>query len=186
MIGHLKGEILLKEDASLIVDVNGVGYRVLVSGEGLKKAEIGAAIEVFTWLYLRRETIDIYGCFTLHEFELFRFLEKMPGIGPKTALSLSGFGSIEKLKDAIQKQDTDFNIRVKGIGKKKIQRVLLELTGQIKKVKKQHNSQTEEALGALISLGFSSNEAKRALSEISNGIKEPKQRVAAALKLLGR
>jgi len=184
MIAYLKGKILLKGKDFLIIRPNGVGYKVFVSGRTFEKAEELLEIELFIFTYLKRETIDLYGCSTQGEFELFEFFEKMPGIGPKTAIQLAGFGSVEELKKTIENKKT--SPYLKGIGKKRLQRLLLELTGKIREINKEEMpEEKKEALTALIGLGFSKNNAQKALSKISLETKDPQKMVESALKILG-
>ena len=186
MIGYLKGKILSKTTNYVVVEVNNIGYRVLISPAGLKELVIGSQAEFFTWPYLRRETIDLYGCLSQQEFELFKLLEKMPGIGPKTALILASAGSLENLKKAIEQKDKEFLDKVKGVGQKKMQRVFLELTGRLKKMEGRVSSKDQEALDALIGLGFQKSAAKQALAALPPEIEKNEEKIKASLKILGR
>jgi len=186
MIGYLKGKILLKGEDFLIVDVSGVGYKIFVSERTIKKFISGKkTLEFFVWPYLKRETIELYGCLTQKEFAVFEILEAMPGIGPKTALSLASFGSLEKLEKAIEQEDKEL-FEIRGIGKKRLQRLGIELTGKIKSFQKKKFSEKDETLTYLISLGFSKNQAQEALNQVPKQIKQTEQRVKQALKVLGR
>jgi len=188
MIAYLKGKVLFKGENFLIVDVNGTGYKVFVSRKTFEQAEEDSLIELFVFSYLKRETIELYGCSGQKEFKLFETLEKMPGIGPKTAISLAGFGSPEELVKAIEQKDEKPSPLLKGIGKKRIQRLFLELTGKIKEGGKQKPefSEKQEALEALLGLGFPSQRAKRVLSEMPPEIEKTEDRVEQALKILGK
>ncbi len=185
MIGYLKGKVFLKGGGFIILEINGVGYKVVMVEINLEKLEEGSIAEVFTWPHLRRETIDLYGCLSREEFSLFEILEKMPGVGPKTALLLASAGSLEKLKKAIEEKDEEFLSRMKRVGQKKTQRVLLELTGKIKKMEKEVNLEREESLELLIGLGFTKGAAKEAILKVPKEIKESEEIVKSALKILG-
>jgi len=186
MIGYLKGRILSKTINCVVVEVNNIGYRVLISPAGLKKLALGSEAEFFTWTYLRRETIDLYGCLSQQEFELFGLLEKMPGIGPKTALILASAGSLENLKKAIEQKDKEFLDKVKGVGQKKMQRVFLELTGRLKKTEGEPNLEDQKVLDVLIGLGFQKNVAKQALAALPPELKKSEEKIKEALKVLAR
>ena len=150
----------------------------------MEKISLQKEIKVFTRLFLRREQFSLYGFLSPRELEIFDILESISGIGPKTALLLSSFGSLQELKKAIEKGKIP-----KGISKKKLQRVLLELTGKIKEIseKETEKEKTErEILETLKSLGFSLFEAKEALSKIPPHFKEPEERLKEALKILGK
>ena len=187
MIGYLKGEILLKHKDFLIVNVNGVGYKVFVSECSLEKTlKNKSEIELFVFPYLKRETIELYGCLTQKEFELFQLLEKMAGIGPKTALSLASFGSLADLKKAIEKEGAAQHKLFKGIGRKRLQRLSLELTGKVQDLKKKDFPTEDEAFQALLALGFPGSAVKIALSHVPKSIKNTKERIKMGLKFLGR
>jgi len=187
MIGYLKGKILFKGKDFLIVEVNQIGYKVFVSRATLSGlADHQGEVEFFVWPHLKRETIELYGCPNQKEFTLFTLLEALPGIGPKTALSLASIGSLEKLKKAIEKEDDEFLASIRGIGKKRRQRLLLELTGKLREIGDQKPFQRDESLEALVALGFSKQKAKQALLMVPKEIKETGERVTRALKILGR
>lgn len=188
MIGYIKGKIILKGEDFLIVESNGVGYKVFVSQEALKKAgKSQSQIEVFVWPYLKRTTIELYGCLTQKEFEVFEVLEGMVGIGPKTALSLAAFGSLKNLKTAIEKKDANIK-EIKGVGPKRLKRLMVELTGKIGDFQKKKKAfpQDNEVLQGLLGLGFSKKAVRSALSQISNKVKDPEQQLQEALKILAR
>ncbi|MBL7156319.1 MAG: Holliday junction branch migration protein RuvA [Candidatus Pacebacteria bacterium] len=182
MIGYLKGKIQIKGKDYVVVNVNGVGYKLFVSNNVIKtKKQDNMETEFFVWPHLKRETIELYGCSTQQEFETFQALEKLRGIGPKTALCLAGFGSLEKIKKAIEAEDKEFLSMTKGIGKKRLQRLGLELTGKIKIINKQDETEEGEDVEALISLGFTKKHAKDVLSKIPKNIIGVEERVKQAL-----
>lgn len=186
MIGYLKGKILLKSKGFVIVDVNGVGYKVFVSEYALEKTlKNKSETELFVFPYLKRETIELYGCPTQKEFELFQVLEKMAGIGPKTALSLASFGSLAELKKVIEGENAEQHKLLKGIGRKRLQRLSLELTGKIQGLEKKDFATKDKAFQALSALGFPGNAAKIALSQIPKSVKNTQERIRMGLKLLG-
>lgn len=203
MIHHLKGEIEFKGEKFVVIEVAGIGYKVFCSPATLKKLSEGkdynppkvsshsllrserAPIKIFTSLYLREDAMELYGFLNSQELGLFETLNNISGIGPKTAMMLASLGSLEKLKEIMEKGQLPPEI--KGIGKKRMQKILLELTGKIKElVEPQKTIKTDEALDALISLGFSLKKAKAALSQVSEEIKGPEQRIKEALKILDK
>lgn len=184
MLGYLKGKIILKADDFVILDVKGVGYKVFVSKKSNEKIEENGQEKLFVFLFLARTTIELYGFLNFEELKLFEILERISGIGPKTALSLASFGSLVKLKQAIEKDDKKLE-EIKGIGEKRIQRLMIEISGELKKSPKQKISQEDDVLQGLIFLGFSRKNAETALSKMSKEIKEPKERIKEALKMLG-
>lgn len=187
MIAHLQGKIILKKEDFIILDVKGIGYKVYLSKRTLTKIpENEKFFKLFTFLYLREEKMELYGFLNFQELELFEILKGISGVGPKSALALSSFGSLEKLKEVLKSPDEEFFREVKGIGKKRIQKIILEITGKIKDFKKEQISSKDEALEALKSLGISSQMAKTALLKVPKEIKDPENRVKEALKILGK
>ena len=185
MIYYISGKIQSKNEKFLVVEASNLGYKVFCSPDTLKKVSENNEIQLFTHLYLKEEKVELYGFLTQKELELFETLNEISGIGPKTAMLLSSVGSLEKLKEMMEKDKLPQEI--KGIGKKKMQKILLELTGKIKEINSPQNaSLADEALDALISLGFPRQKAKDALSQIPPEIKGTEVRTKEALKLLGK
>lgn len=180
MIAFVKGKVSSKTEKSAVIEVGGVGYRVFCSSQTLNDLNEGQEKKLFTYLNLGRETLELYGFSTLEEAELFQVLNGISGVGPRTASVLSSFGSMEKLKEAIESQDNTLLAAVKGIGKKRMQKIILELTGKIKELDKKE----DEALETLISLGFLRQQAQAALDQVSD-VEKAEERVKKALKILG-
>ncbi len=178
MINYLNGKVILKEKDYLILDVNGVGYKIFVSKESIEKVKKDSVISVFTFLYLKRETIDLYGCLNQDQYKLFQILEKMSGIGPKTAIALAGFESVGNIKKAIETNDPIFQARAKGVGKKRIQMLILELTGNTGKP-----LEKDEVSNSLVSLGFSKKQIQEVVPHVSG---TTEQKIKQSLKLLGK
>jgi Holliday junction DNA helicase RuvA len=185
MIHYLKGKVEFKDEKFAIVEVAGVGYKVFCSPNTLKKVFQGKEIKLFTYLYLREKAVELYGFLSQKELELFETLNDISGIGPKTATMLASLGSLEKLKEIMEKGQLPPEI--KGIGRKKSQKIFLELTGKIKELKEPSSpARTDEALDSLISLGFNRQKAKVALEKIPKEIEDNEKKIKEALKILGR
>lgn len=186
MIGYIKGKIISKSEDSMVVDAGGIGYEIFVGDESLKEAKEGEEKEFFTWVYLRQNTLELYGCSGPEQLDFFKFLMKISGIGPKTALSLAEFGSADKLKKEIEEKGSAFSKEIKGLGSKKMKQLLLELTGKVKELNKDRISQREEAVKALTNLGFSKKQAEEAVLEVPEEIEDSEKVIEQALKLLGQ
>ena len=187
MISYLQGKIIFQEKNCIVLDVNGVGFKIFLSEKTSDKIPDNKKnIKVFTYLYLREDKLELYGFLTPEDLRFFEFLNGISGIGPKAALSLSSFSPLENLKKVIEEKDERFYREIKGIGKKKMQKILLELTGKIQEVGKKQTLQEGEAVEALTSLGFSSALAKETLSKIPKEIENAEQKVKEALKILGK
>ncbi len=188
MISYLQGKIIIKKGKFIILDINGVGYKVFVSKKTFSKLpEIGKIIEVFCFLNVRENSLDLYGFLDSEELEFFEILKDIRSVGPKAALEISSLGPLEKIKERILNQDEKLFEEIPGIGRKKAMTIILELSGKIKDVpKKKKTVKTDEAEEDLISLGFPREKAKDALSKVPNNIKDSEQRIKEALKILGR
>ena len=184
MIASIKGKIEFKGEKFLVIEAAGIGYKVFCSPGTLKNISEGKEIKLFTGFYLKERTVELYGFLSIKELELFETLNGISGIGPKIAMMLASLGSLEKLKEIIEKGRLPQEI--KGVGKKKAQKILLELIGRVKEIEKPKKiTKPDEALDALISLGFSSRRAREALSEISDKT-DTETKIKEAIKALAR
>lgn len=190
MIGHLQGEVIFKGEHFVILDVGGVGYKVFLSLRSLSKIpQLGGELKLFCHLHVRENLLALYGFLNQEELKLFELVEGVSGIGPKAALQIASLGSLEKFKKAVLSQDEKFFKGVSGIGKKKIQKIILELTGKIRTpVPKAPKPKPErdEALEALLNLGFAPNLAREALKSVPREVRGTEERIKAALKVLGK
>ncbi|WP_446897540.1 Holliday junction branch migration protein RuvA [Clostridium sp. LBM24168] len=163
----------------IIVENNGIGYRINTSGSTIANIpKIGDNIMVYVMQIVREDFIGLYGFLTREELSMFNLLLGVNGIGAKAALSLLSITSVNNLKYSIITGDEKTIIRAPGIGKKTAQRIILELRDKIdSKVidgedeylttgEKRSEDDIAEALEALISLGYSDKEASRALHSI--------------------
>ncbi len=184
MIYYLKGKVEIKEEKFAVIEVAGIGYKVFCSPNTLKKFDENKEFRVLCFLVFKEGLVELYGFLKDEELKLFEILNEISGIGPKTAMLLASLGPLEKLKEIIEKGELPQEI--KGIGGKKAQKILLELTGKVKEIKKpQKIIKSNEVLDALISLGFSKKVVEEALSMISEEITES-EKIKQALKILGR
>lgn len=185
MIHYIFGKIISKNINELVVENHGIGYNIYVSDTDLDKFQINSEARVHTFLHASDKGVKLYGFINEEQLESFLVLNNITGIGPKIATNLSSLGSLEEIIEILEKGDLP--PQAKGIGKKRLQKILLELTGKIKEVKKKGVVIIkDEAYQALISLGFSAQETKNVLSKIPNNLKEPQERIKEALKLMGK
>jgi len=188
MISLLKGIIESNTDKFVIVDVNGVGYKVYISGNTFKNLpKKGQEIKLYTHLYVRENAMDLYGFLNPEELEIFELLISIPGIGPKGALSVLTVVSIETLKKAIANEESAVLTKVSGIGKKMAEKIVLELKTKIgDEFIGKEASPDSEAIDALMSLGYKLKEAREALKKVPKKVEGIENRVREALKVLGR
>jgi Holliday junction DNA helicase RuvA len=175
MISYIKGTIRHIDDKLITVERSGIGFDVFLNNRDTKTLSLGKEIEVFTELLLKDKEIELYGFLSVDKLKLFKSLKGISGVGPKSALDLSFVNSLEELKELIEKGE------VKGIGAKKLQKILLEITGKVKTIRKDVD---DEALSGLISLGFKKGQSQEALKKVPNEIEDTEKRIKEALKLL--
>ena len=188
MIAYLEGKIILKKEKFVILNVNGVGYKIFLSQKTLTKIpQENNDLKLFCFLNIRESIQDLYGFLSFEELEFFNLLNDIPSIGPKAALEVASLGPLERLREAIEKGNEKILEGISMIGRKKAQMIILELSRKIKKVlpKKAVPEAEDEALEALVNLGFHQQKAKSALSKVPKG-KNQTERIKEALKILGR
>jgi Holliday junction DNA helicase RuvA len=186
MIGSIKGKITLKTDKFLIVETNGVGYKINASADALSKAKkTGEEIMLWTHTHVREDAFDLYGFLNREELEFFEMLLSVSGIGPRSALAILGIASIETLRKAISTDDISYLTKISGIGKKTAEKIVIELRDKMGKDLGGASLQGElDALEALKSLGYSQNEAREALKKVSPDT-NTNTKIKEALKILG-
>ena len=189
MISYLKGKVIFKDSDYIILEVNDVGYKIFVPEIVFAQLRGGQEnVEVFCSLQLRKEeTIELYGLPSFEVLKLFEVFRDVSGIGPKAAMLLSSLGKPEQIKKAIDDRNITFFRGVKGIGEKKVQKLILELTGKLGSFDSGNKrSSGDETIDTLVSLGFSKAEARDALSRLPAEVTESEQKIKEALKLLGQ
>ena len=188
MIAYLKGNILLKDSDYIILQTNGVGYKVFVPEVLFMQIKEGKEnFEIFCSLQIRKdETLELYGVPTFEALQLFEAFRDVSGIGPKAAMVLSSLGKPEDIKKAIDQRNTAYFQGIKGIGEKKVQKLILELTGKLGSFEAGKKSSGDPIVDSLVNLGFSKAEAKDALAQLPVDVTDPEEKIKAALKLLGR
>lgn len=190
MIGSIRGKITLSTDKYVIVETGGVGYKISISPDTRAKIETlqnKKGEEVLFWVYthIREDIFDLYGFLERSEQDFFEMLISVSGIGPKGALSILGVASIDTLKTAIRTSDTGYLTKISGIGRKTAEKIVIELRDKLGKETEGTSLREEmDALEALKSLGYSQNEARDALKEVSASL-STNAKIKEALKILG-
>lgn len=191
MIASLEGVVSGRGERSAVVETGGIGYRIFLSADGLAKLpEMGERVKLYTHQHVREDSLELYGFIHPAELEFFELLIGIPGIGPKSALSIMGVAALDQLRRAIAAGDTAYLTKVSGIGKKTAEKIVLELrekmTGRGVSVSEHPVLRDEaDALDALISLGYSRDEARTALGAVRDDTLSIEKRVSEALKKLG-
>lgn len=177
MIAHLRGTLIHKTSTELIIECAGVGYLVNVSiTSSGDMPEIGQETSIHTLLIPREDSLNLFGFSTIAERELFKLLTSVTGIGPKTALGILSSINVEELRVAVLESNLKVLQKLPGIGKKTAERVVVELKDKVLKI---HGVETiiandasylvkQEALSALLTLGYNKAEAEKAVKKASN------------------
>ncbi|MFA5878493.1 MAG: Holliday junction branch migration protein RuvA [Candidatus Staskawiczbacteria bacterium] len=187
MISYLNGKLILRKEKNIVIDVNGVGYKVFLSKKSiLNLPEIGQSIKLFCFLDVKENGLDLYGFFDEKELDFFDILNSIRGIGPKAAIELSSLGPLDTIKERILNQDEKLFSSIPGIGAKKAMTIILELTGKIRNISKDKVSARDEAEDTLSGLGFPKQKIREALDQLPEDIKDNQERIKQALKVLGR
>jgi len=191
MIGSLNGRLLEKYPTELLIECGGVGYEVKISLFTFSQLSENESIKIYTKLIVREDAHLLFGFYTKDEREMFNFLISVSGIGPNTALIMLSSLSPEEIANAIQTEDVTTIQKVKGIGAKTAQRVIIDLKGKVLKFSgdteinnSKNNTNRFDALTALVSLGFDKKSAEKVLDRIDSGSETVEQLIKGALKLL--
>lgn len=188
MIGSLKGRITHKSANYIILETSGVGYKVFVPLVLLATFKVGQELSLVIHTYVREDQLTLYGFPTLPELEFFELLLTVSGVGPKSALGIMSLASLVMIKSAIVSEDPSVFTKVSGIGRKTAERVILELKEKLKDeqsampVAKEHS----DAMDALVSLGYSQQEARDALKSVPAEMTSLQAKVKIALKALSK
>jgi Holliday junction DNA helicase RuvA len=189
MIAFIEGEIVKKDAKEIVVQSGQIGWKIFVSRETLKQLpETGKSATLWTSLNLRQDGIaELYGFLNDTDLAFFELLNSVATVGPKSALAILGLAPIETLKAAIASGNAELLTKVSGVGPKTAQRVVMELKSKIKSVGEipwQTLEADTDVIKALIKLGYSKDEARRALEKVSRETTLLEDRLKEALKNL--
>ena len=172
MISLLNGTIRAINSDRVIIEVQGVGYSVLVTSATSASLTLGATAIVHTSLIVREDSLTLFGFLDEESKNTFELLQTVSGVGPKVALSILGSLSIEDLARAIAQENVGAIEKVPGIGKKGAQRMILELKGKMTRAGAHSNQMNhqpawrEQLTSALVSLGFTPKDSDNAISAL--------------------
>jgi holliday junction DNA helicase RuvA len=178
MIAYLKGKLAYKDPTFVIIDISGVGYEVKISLQTYSQIKDEEQVRLLTYLSIKEDSHTLYGFSQDSEKKLFLNLISISGVGPNTALMILSSLTSEELEIAIVSEDARTIQNVKGVGAKTAQRIILELKDKIKKVSfadsvipnspfsNTNNKTKEEALQALLTLGFTKAVAEKNIATV--------------------
>lgn len=209
MIAYLRGKVLYKQAPQIILDVNNIGYELLVPMSTYYNIpEVGHEMSVYCYQHIREDANTLYGFNNLDERKLFMALLKTNGVGPNLALTILSNFNIGQFLSVINNNDNTALVKLPGVGKKTADRLLLELKDRLKKIFTNHNFENEanivdassgvtqfgasnsshtvmDAICALESLGYKNNEIQRVVNKLvskDNNFNTSEDLIKAALR----
>jgi Holliday junction DNA helicase RuvA len=188
MIAHVNGVVAEKFSNSVIVDVHGIGYEVQVAAGDSDSVVLGEPVKFYTYHHIREQSQDLFGFSSLTAKKLFELLITVQGVGPKAALSILSVGDSEQVRNAIANSDSAFVSKASGVGKKIAERVVVDLSDKVGLATMITPAGTapiavigDEALEALMALGYTLADASTALESVPNDLPTA-ERVTLALR----
>lgn len=174
MIARLAGRLIEKNISSVVLSAGGVGYEVSIPLSTFEKLPAeGEEASLFTHLHVREDTLQLYGFHTRQERQAFERLLSVTGVGPKVALAILSSLSVDRLIAAVEGAQASWFNKIPGVGKKTAERLIFELKGKLTDISPaaayaapSYGRRGEEAVGALISLGFSRPQAESAVARV--------------------
>lgn len=191
MIATLTGTVAEKLADIVVLDVHGVGYGLLVTGEDFGRLAPGESTKLYIYEHIREQAHDLFGFTKLDTKQLFEQLLGVNGVGPKMALNILSIGNTNEVRGAIAGGDTKFIARANGVGKRVAERVVVELKDKVGLIgvdieatgllQAENDVLKDEAAQALVALGYTAQDAAVALQRIDTEL-PTKERVTLALK----
>ncbi|MBQ8373985.1 MAG: Holliday junction branch migration protein RuvA [Clostridia bacterium] len=181
MIAYLRGKVLAVTEETAIVDVNGLGYELYCSAGAFRRAIVGETVELYTYLQVKEDGVTLFGFESPREKELFLKLISVSGVGPKSAIGVFTAMSADDFALAVASADVKRLSAAKGLGKKTAEKIVLELHGKISaaevmsasgeertpnaKTQEKLSPADEDAVAALMGLGFTRSESVQAVKK---------------------
>jgi Holliday junction DNA helicase RuvA len=189
MIASLNGTILIRDDPNLILDVNGVGYKVHATSDVLSSATVGSNLKLFTYTHVREDTLGLYGFSKYSDLKLFEMIISVSGVGPRTAIAIFSNGSGDEITKAIIDADVSFFSGIPRLGTKNAQKIIIELKNKVGGADVDlldgSTGKRTEISEALKGFGFSAKEISDAIRNIDRTTSTEEQ-IKLALKYLGK
>lgn len=198
MYSYIRGTLEETEEGQIVVDNHGIGYRILIPVSMTDYLPSrGEEVKIYTYLYVKEDAMSLFGFLTKDDLRVFQLLLGVSGIGPKGALAVLSTLSADDLRFAVVGGDAKAIAKAPGIGAKTAQRVILELKDKLhiedvfeekqevlnNLPKAEAKTAKNEAVQALVALGYSSSEALSAISKIENSeVMDTEEILKAALK----
>ena len=194
MIAALRGNVLSIDPTSAVIEVAGIGYSIQATPTTLAGLRVGHEVFVHTSLVVREDSMTLFGFSDADEREVFGVLQTVSGVGPKLALTILATLTPDALRRAVASADIAALTRVPGVGKKGAQRLVLEIGAKLGPQRGENDesqaaapARSGDVVTALVGLGFSENDAERAVSQTEGSMPDAEvpELLRASLKILG-
>jgi Holliday junction DNA helicase RuvA len=177
MIRQIRGTVLRADALATIVDVGGLGFLVRTAGPIV--GGVGDTVEIATHLAIKQDGVELYGFPTEEDRDFFELILSVPGIGPKTALSVLRRAPQAALAGAIAARDITYLTKIVGLGKKSAEKMVMELADKVGS--RAHDDEDAEVFDTLVALGYSEREARKAIQSIPATVVGKDARLKASL-----
>ena len=190
MIATLKGQVTKKDINQVVIECSGVGYGVLMSIDEGESLTLGVTAKLFIHEHIKEDAHTLIGFTTMPAKKVFQQLLGVKNVGPKVALSILDIGQLGAIQSAIAEGDVKFLQTAKGVGKRAAEQIVVELRDKMNVpvgdaaeglITRSGINQKDEALQALVSLGYSEFDASAALNDVDQSL-STEERIKAALK----
>ena len=190
MIYQISGNLIAKHKDFVVIEVSGIGFKITSTTNTINTIKLEQKILLHTYLHVREDALDLYGFYSTLEREVFLLLIGISGIGPKLAITILSGILPDELKDKIISGDIASLTSIPGVGAKTAKRIIVELKDKFTKIEedslgfsdKLNSKLYDDALNALLSLGYSSQQSKQVLDHIANGKDDNKQNIETIIK----
>ena len=190
MIYQVSGNLIAKHKDFVVIEVSGIGFKITSTTNTINTIKLEQKILLHTYLHVREDALDLYGFHSTLEREVFLLLIGISGIGPKLAITILSGILPDELKDKIISGDIASLTSIPGVGAKTAKRIIVELKDKFTKIEegslgfsdKLNSKLYDDALNALLSLGYSSQQSKQVLEHISNGKDDNKKNIETIIK----
>lgn len=186
MIARISGTLIFKTADHVIVDANGIGYRIFVPLTTFYELpEVSQSVTLYIHTHVKQDAISLFGFYSNEEKDIFQLMISVTGIGPRLAINILSGISAEALVKAVSQGNLSRIVGVPGVGRKTAERMILELKDKVTKLSseemalgagdglKENEQVKEDALSALINLGYKSNAARGVLDKVINEFSDP-------------
>ena len=190
MIYQVIGNLIAKHKDFVVIEVSGIGFKITSTTNTINTIKLEQKILLHTYLHVREDALDLYGFHSTLEREVFLLLIGISGIGPKLAITILSGILPDELRDKIISGDIASLTSIPGVGAKTAKRIIVELKDKFTKIEEGSlgfsdtlNSKLyDDALNALLSLGYSSQQSKQVLDHIANGKDDNKHNIETIIK----